>query len=73
MIEPPTWQSAFVATTLAIGDSVDDARASLGPADLRAASAFVARVSHPDRRVRARTLAATLARVAADVETARLA
>ncbi len=73
MADPLTWPSAFVATTLAIGDSMADARASLDPADLCSASAVVNRLEHPDRRTRARTLAAALAQIAVDVEAARLA
>jgi len=69
---PTLWQSAFVATTFALGDEVDDARASLGDSDLALANAMVVGLSHPTRDVRARTLAATLGRIATDIESLRL-
>jgi hypothetical protein len=73
MADPTTWQSAFVATTYAIGDSVGDAQAALSPADQSLASAVVKGLAHAQREVRARTLAAALGRIVADVELARIA
>jgi hypothetical protein len=73
MADPPTWQSAFVATTFALGDSVADAVAALGGDDASRASALVKGLTHAQREVRARTLAAALGRIVADVELARIA
>ena len=73
MAEPATWQSAFVATTLAVGGSLDDARASLGSADQAQAAAVLPGLAHGQRDVRAKTLAAALGRVVADLELTRLA
>ncbi len=69
----PPWQAAFVVTTVALGDSVDDARTALTPLDWAAAAGVVPGLSHPDRGVRARALASGLGQVTADIELARLA
>jgi hypothetical protein len=73
MSEAPTWQAAFVATTYALGDTVHDARAALGPGDQAVAAAALTGLAHTQREVRARTLAAALGRIVADVELSRLA
>jgi len=73
MVTPFAWQSAFVATTVALGDSIEDARAALTTADLAAAGAVVAGLAHSARDVRARTLASAIGRIAADLELARVA
>jgi hypothetical protein len=73
MGDASTWQRAFVATTFILGDSLEDARASLGEADLAVTNGLMTALAHPERHVRARTLAAALGRIAADLETARLA
>jgi hypothetical protein len=71
--DPGSWQSAFVATTFAIGDTVEDARAALSPADQACAAALVKGLTHGQREVRARTLAAALGRIVADIELVRIA
>jgi hypothetical protein len=73
MSEAPTWQAAFVATTYALGDTVQDARASLGPGDLAVAAAVLTGLAHTQREVRARILASALGRIVADIEVARVA
>jgi len=73
MADLPSWQASFVATTFALGDTVDAAQASLTQGDLAAAASVVAGLTHPAREVRARTLAAALGRLAVDLESARLA
>ena len=66
------WEDSFVATTVALGDSVDDARRSLARADARAPAPLWAGLAHPERNVRARTLAAALGRIIVDLEQARV-
>jgi len=70
---PPSWQAAFVVTTFALGDTLGDARATLDATDWDGAARVVLGLQHPDRSVRARTLASGLGQIAADVELARLA
>jgi hypothetical protein len=73
MADPPTWQSAFVATTFALGGTAEDALASLGQGDQVLAGAVVRGLTHGQRDVRARTLAAALGRIVADLEIAKIA
>jgi hypothetical protein len=70
---PRSWQASFVATTVALGGSVDDALGALEAGDRAVALAYAAGLRHTDRAVRARALAQALGRIAADVELARLA
>jgi hypothetical protein len=71
--DPLSFQAAFIVTTFALGDSVEDARGALSVADWALAAPLVSRLTHADRVVRARALAAGLGRVVGDVELARLA
>ncbi len=73
MSTQPSWQSAFVATTFAIGGSIEDARAALRPDDLTIAQAVLEGLTQPSRAGRARALAGALGRIVTDVELARLA
>jgi hypothetical protein len=68
-----SWQDAFVAVTVAMGDSVEDARASLGHEGAAVASALARSLSQEDRKLRLSMLATALAAITADVEDARLA
>jgi hypothetical protein len=75
MPSTPGWQVAFVAMTVALGDSGDDAHAALDGADRDApeVTTLLAALSHPQREVRARTLATTLARVVVELDAVKLA
>jgi hypothetical protein len=61
------WQLSFVAMSLAIGESLDDALAALGN-DSVSASPFVASARSSSRDTRARALAEQLAPIAAAIE-----
>ncbi len=71
--DAPSWQAAFVAATVALGDAVSDARDALAPADQAIAAPVLDGLTDADRSVRARTLAAALAQIAAELERARFA
>ena len=68
-----TWQPAFVAGTVALGGTPEDARASLGAAAALEARELLGHLEQPDRARRAHALATVIAAVAADVEIWRLA
>lgn len=61
-----TWQHAFVATSVAIGVSVDDALSALD--DPRAVEALASTLKTGTREARARAIAQQLAPVAAELE-----
>jgi hypothetical protein len=65
------WQLSFVAMSLAVGESLDDALAALGD-DSVSASPFVAALRSASRDTRARALAEQLAPIAADIEALEL-
>jgi hypothetical protein len=67
------WEAAFVAMSVALGVSVDEACASLSEAAAGRAGAFAKALTHPAKQERAKALAAGLARIAVAVEKARLA
>lgn len=67
------WESAFVAMSVALGASVDEACASLDDAALARVETLVERLRHDTREVRARALAAGLAHITLAIEKARLA
>jgi hypothetical protein len=75
MPSSPSWQVTFVAMTVALGDSLEDARAALGPAgwSLDDVTALRASLSQAAREVRARALASALAHVALELDGAKLA
>jgi hypothetical protein len=65
------WQTAFVAVTVAIGDPVDEALASLGTAETDLsprAAALVRGLRSSSREERARVLATALSEVALAVD-----
>lgn len=64
------WQSAYLAVSVALGDSVDDALSSLPPGELLAAesAALAAALRSPSRDARVRTLARAVSEVALAVE-----
>jgi hypothetical protein len=66
------WEAAFVAMSVALGASVDEAFASLDPAAAARAEGFARALAHPAREARAKALAAGLARIAVAIEKARL-
>jgi hypothetical protein len=61
------WQTAFVAMSVTLGESVDDALAALGD-HASAAGALAQRLRSESRETRARALAEHLAPIAADIE-----
>lgn len=73
MSESPDWPSAFLATSVLLGEPRDAAVASLGAAASPQSAALLAALASPSREVRARALARVAAAVAADVERSRLA
>ena len=64
------WQTAFVAVSVAMGEPVDDALASLGPSTTLSprAEALVSGLRSSSRADRARSLAQALSEVALEVE-----
>ncbi len=62
------WQAAFVAVSVALGDTVDDAQRSLSEADAAAARDVLRGLSAADKGTRARALALALAQIATAVD-----
>ncbi len=73
MSESPDWPSAFLATSVLLGEPRDVAVSALGSAATLPSSRLETALASPSRESRARALAAVLAAVAANVERARLA
>lgn len=67
------WQISFVAMSLALGEPLEHALASLGPDRLGALEPFLGEMRGPTRAGRARALASALAAIALDIERGRLA
>lgn len=61
------WQNAFVALSVAMGESLDDALAALGD-DARQVAALESALRTESREKRARALAQHLAAVAAELD-----
>jgi hypothetical protein len=59
------WETAFIATSLALGESEQDTLASLDAAPARE---LLATLKSPDKRVRAKALATAIAAIALDLE-----
>ncbi|MEO8875858.1 MAG: hypothetical protein ABI461_09745 [Polyangiaceae bacterium] len=59
------WRDGFLAMSLALGDSLDDATACLADAD---ETALVTELRRPDKRARAQALAHGLATIALAME-----
>ena len=68
-----SWQVAFVATTLLLGDTIRDAKAALSAPHWAVALAGAPTLEHADKAVRARAIAAVLAEIASGLEELRLA
>lgn len=67
------WKRSFVAITVALGGSVDDALAALGAAgDAPALADLAARLRAPQRATRAAALAAAVRDVAARIDEVEL-
>jgi hypothetical protein len=67
------WENAFVAMSVALGVSVEEACASLDDGALARAEPLVRRLGDGTRAERARALAAALAHIAVAIEEAKLA
>jgi len=63
------WQIGFYAMTVALGDSLEDARARLLPEDARALVGLAGGTGVEGRAARAKQLSAVLQLIAADLET----
>jgi hypothetical protein len=66
------WEAAFVAMSVALGMSVDEALASLDPLPAARVEAFARSLAHAEREARAKALAAGLARISLSIEEGRL-
>lgn len=58
------WQTAYLATSVLLGEAADEALARLGEADRAAAAPLAAELASPSRERRAKALAAAIARIA---------
>ncbi len=61
------WQNAFVAMSVAMGESLDDALAALGD-DAQSVAALASALRSESREKRARAMAQHLATLAADLD-----
>ncbi len=68
---PAMWQLAFVATSIALGESLDDALRALDDEAI-SRHPFIKALRSESRETRARALAEHLAPIAADVEASEL-
>lgn len=73
MVIPDGWEGAFVAVSVALGASPEEASLALDEEAQGRVAELVRALGHPSREARARALAAGLARVAVAIEKARLA
>ena len=69
---PADWESAFVATCVALGLDRDDALACLTPSGAVRAAMLARSLGAKERASRAKALAATLGAVALDLEKGKL-
>jgi hypothetical protein len=67
------WRTAFLATSVLAGESLDAALAALGDASAIGVSQFVGELRSSSREARARAIARVMTVVASDVDAARLA
>lgn len=65
------WETAFIAMSVAIGETLDDAQAALGESASRAAPLIQA-LRDESREKRARAIAQHLAPIAADIDAMEL-
>jgi hypothetical protein len=73
MAKADGWEGAFVAVSVSLGASVEEALASLDAKATGRVESFAKSLVHPVREARAKVLASGLARVAMAIEAARLA
>jgi hypothetical protein len=73
MATPDGWESAFVAMSVALGASAEEASTALDEGARGRVASLVQALSHPVRETRAKALASGLARIAIAIEKARLA
>ncbi len=66
------WRTAFLATSVLTGESLDVALAALGDAAAISASQLVGELRSSSREARARAIARVMTVVATDVDAARL-
>jgi hypothetical protein len=66
-------EGAFIAMSVALGATIDEALASLDAGAFARAQDAASSLAHPAREVRVKALAAGLARIALAIEAARLA
>ncbi len=67
-----TWETSFVAMSLALGMSAEDAASALGDEGRDRAAGLLQALGQPARASRAKALASAIAVIAVDVERARL-
>lgn len=67
------WRSAFLATSVLVGESPETALGALGDASALGLSQLVAELRSPSRERRARAIARVMTAVASEVDAARLA
>ena len=73
MIADVDWRTAFLATSVLAGQSLDVALAALGDASAIGVSQLVAELRSSSRETRARAIARVMTVVASEVDAARLA
>jgi hypothetical protein len=67
------WEKSYLAVSLALGQSLDDALTSLGDEARERASVFARRLETASHEARAKVVAANLTRLAVAIEKARIA
>lgn len=67
------WRSAFLATSVLAGESLEAALAALGDASAIGVSQIVSELRASSRETRARAIARVMTTVASEVDAARLA
>ena len=66
---PCVWETAFIATSLAIGETLEMSVQSIDPTNARV---FLDALGASDRRERAKTLASAIAAIVFDLENAEV-
>ena len=67
-----SWETSFLAMSVALGATVDEASSALGDAGIARASELIHALADPSRANRARALAVAIAEIAVDIERTRL-
>lgn len=73
MADADAWETAFVAVSVALGATVEEARLALDEGGRERVAGLCRALSAPAREGRAKALAAALGRLAVVIEKARLA